>query len=534
MRIICSCKIGMIDRSISHETLLRLRVKKLLPFFAAAVLIFVTYLIFREIKSFRSSEVKQALHAVPTANVIAAIALTGLNYISLTFYDRAALRALGHTQPYRRIAYSSFVSYAFSYNLGPLGGSAIRTRVYDAWGLSPMEIAHVLSYNLLSFWLGFLTIAGIAFIVQPVDLPLGHSTFTSSYIGAVFLCFIATYFLLTARKTHSIRIAGHTLSLPSHRASIIQVLFAGLDWLCAVSVLYALLKTTVPVSFTHFLSIYLFAQIAGLMSHVPGGIGVFEFVLWRLLPGGGSPTLIAILLVYRGVYFFMPLVTGIMAFVAHEIWHKRRHVTTIVQSVTDTGSILAPYIFGALTFIGGISLLISGAIPEESGRLMILRDYLSLPVVEASHFLGSLTGIGLILLSYGLFRKMDAAFYGAVVLFIFGAIFSLLKGLEIEEAVLLIFLLLLLLPCRKRFTSEASLFSEALSLKWIFTVLTVIWCVEWLGVFAYKHVEYTNQLWWSFSFASDAPRFLRASVGIVAVLLILGIIRLLHPKDNSE
>ena len=426
------------------------------------------------------------------------------------------------------------MSYAFSYNLGPLGGSAIRTRLYAAWGLSPMEIAHVLSYNLLSFWLGFLTIAGISFIVQPVNLPIGHSIFSSRYIGIVFLCLIAAYFWMTARKKHSINIAGYNLSLPSHRASIIQVLFAGLDWLCAVSVLYALLKTGVPVSFTHFLTIYLFAQVAGLVSHVPGGIGVFEFVLWTLIPGGGSPALIATLLVYRGVYFFIPLITGIVAFAAHELWHRRDHVSTIVQNVSDTGSVLAPYIFAALTFIGGLTLLASGAIPEEAGRLAILHSYLPLPVVEISHFLGSVTGIGLILLSYGLFRRLDAAYYGAVILFICGAAFSILKGLEIEEAVLMIFLLLLLLPSKKRFTSKASLFSEALSLEWIFTVLMVIWCVEWLGVFAYKHIEYGNQLWWSFSFKSNAPRFLRASVGSVGVLMILGVIKLLHPKGDAE
>lgn len=523
----------MTDQISSSETLLHHRLKKFLPFLAAAILIFVTYLIFRELKSFRIHEIRSAIHAVPTANIIAALALTGLNYISLTLYDRAALRALGHAQPYRRIAFSSFVSYAFSYNLGSLGGSAIRSRIYAAWGLSPMEIAHVLSYNLLSFWLGFMSIAGIAFIAQPVNLPIGQLELSSRFIGILFLCLIGTYFWLTARKTHSFTVAGYSLSLPSHRASIIQVLFAGLDWLCAVSVLYALLKTNVPVSFPHFLTIYLFAQVAGIVSHVPGGLGVFEFVLWSLVPGGGSPALIATLLVYRGVYFLMPLVTSIIVFTLHELWHSRRHVSSIVQSVSDTSSILAPYIFAAVTFIGGITLLASGAIPEESSRLAILHTYLPLSVVEASHFLGSITGIGLILLSYGLFKKLDAAYFGAMTLFICGAAFSILKGLEIEEAGLMIALLLLLLPSRRQFTSKASFFTEAMTLEWIFTVLMVIWCVEWLGVFAYKHVEYANQLWWSFSFKSNAPRFLRASVGTVGVLMILGIIKLLHPKAKE-
>ena len=49
----------------------------------------------------------------------------------------------------------------------------------------------------------------------------------------------------------------------------------------------------------------------------------------------------------------------------------------------------------------------------------------------------------------------------------------------------------------------------------------------WLGLFAFKHVEYSRDLWWQFELQGDASRFLRASVGAAVVLLLFGFARLI-------
>ena len=49
----------------------------------------------------------------------------------------------------------------------------------------------------------------------------------------------------------------------------------------------------------------------------------------------------------------------------------------------------------------------------------------------------------------------------------------------------------------------------------------------WLGLFAFKHVDYSRELWWQFEVQGEASRFLRASVGAAVVLLLVGVARLI-------
>lgn len=60
----------------------------------------------------------------------------------------------------------------------------------------------------------------------------------------------------------------------------------------------------------------------------------------------------------------------------------------------------------------------------------------------------------------------------------------------------------------------------------------VLVAAAWLGVFAHKNVGYSDDLWWSFALRGDAPRSLRAAVGIVGVFLLLGAIRILGPRRH--
>jgi phosphatidylglycerol lysyltransferase len=164
-----------------------------------------------------------------------------------------------------------------------------------------------------------------------------------------------------------------------------------------------------------------------------------------------------------------------------------------------------------------------------SWRLAWLEKFLPLSVLEISHFLGSLVGIGLLLLARGLLRRLDAAYVLTAALLACGVAFSLLKGLDYEEAIAMLVLLGVLLPCRRHFYRKASLFSQRFDPGWIILIVTVLICAVWLGMFSYKHVEYSNDLWWRFTFYGNAPRFLRTMVGSVAVILFFGLAKLLSP-----
>ena len=174
-------------------------------------------------------------------------------------------------------------------------------------------------------------------------------------------------------------------------------------------------------------------------------------------------------------------------------------------------------------------LLVSGSLPALPHRVHILRRLAPLPFVEVSHFSASLIGTALLLLAPGLYRRLDGAFLIARALLIAGALFSLGKGLDFEEAGILLLLAGLLQWSRGAFYRRTALTSEPVSPRWVLMILLAFGLSLWIGFFAYKHVEYSSDLWWHFAFRANAARFLRASLGAAILLLGWAVWRLLAP-----
>ena len=191
---------------------------------------------------------------------------------------------------------------------------------------------------------------------------------------------------------------------------------------------------------------------------------------------------------------------------------------------------LLPPFFAGLTMVSGAVLLFSGATSALPARMAILRDVLPLAVLEVSHFLSSVVGMMLLILARGLQRRLDAAYVLTLILLVLGAVLSLLKGIDYEEATLLSLLALALAPAHQLFYRRASLFSASFSWGWIIAIVAVLVCAGWLVGFSYKHVEYSNNLWWEFSFYhGGAPRALRALVGAAAAGLLFALANLIRP-----
>jgi phosphatidylglycerol lysyltransferase len=167
-------------------------------------------------------------------------------------------------------------------------------------------------------------------------------------------------------------------------------------------------------------------------------------------------------------------------------------------------------------------------------RLSWLKHVLPLPVMELSHFLGSMAGMGLLILASGLRRRLDMAYFLTVILLVAGSIFSLLKGLDYEEAAWLTILLLVLLASRQEFYRRASIFVEPVKTAWIGAVFIVLSGSLGLGLFAYRHQSYTHELWWQFALHGDAPRFMRASVGAVIVICFFAMGRLFRAHQPGS
>ncbi len=260
----------------------------------------------------------------------------------------------------------------------------------------------------------------------------------------------------------------------------------------------------------------------------PAASGVFEGLMLLLLkPYLTSGELLPALVVYRAVYYLVPLSVALIVLVADVARQHRMHVARVGAGLGHLTERLAPRVLASFTFLAGLVLLFSGSTPAASERLALLTRVLPVGVIEVSHFLSSVAGAVLLILSQGLARRLDAAYYLTAATIVVGMAVSLLKGADYEEAILLLLVFLVLRRARPAFDRRAAFFDTRFSPAWIAAMVGAVGASVWLGLFAFKHVAYSHELWWQFEAQGEASRFLRASVGAVTVLLLLGVARLI-------
>lgn len=285
-----------------------------------------------ELHQYRPQDILNNVRAIPPLALVAAVGFTALNYLFLTGYDTLAVHYVHHPLSYRRTALVATISYAISNSVGMalLSGSAIRYRFYSIWGLSAGKIAQIVAFCNLSFWIGLFAVGGLVFSLKPLAAPdLLHLPFDSVRpVGLFFLGGMAAYLLFNSLRQKPLKVGSWVLPHLPLQLSLAQIVITSCDWALAAAVLYVLLPASSFPSYLVFFSTYLTAQLAGIISNVPGGLGVFETVLILLLsPALNSDTLLGALLVYRGIYYFLPLALGVLLLVTYEVRHRLKQPT---------------------------------------------------------------------------------------------------------------------------------------------------------------------------------------------------------------
>jgi len=316
--------------------LLRLRIQAWPPERLVAValvgLVFAgsLWVIGRELRGFKYAEVWSYLADLPLSYVLVATGLTACTFVVLAGYDALALRYIDESLSRKRIAFSAFVGYAVSQAIGNpiLTGGSVRYRLYSLWGLSPRAVAKAILFAGVSFWLGFCTLGGVVFSVAPLglaeafDLPVSPGV-----LGGVSLVPVLAYVSFVVVRDEPVTLWGWTLKVPPLWMLPIQVGLAMGDLVLAASVVFVLLPPEIGISLGHLIGVYLTALLAGLVSHVPGGLGVFESVTLLLLtPEIPPPIVLGTLLAYRGIFHILPLVLAMSAFGAFELRRGVRHL----------------------------------------------------------------------------------------------------------------------------------------------------------------------------------------------------------------
>lgn len=479
-------------------------------------------------------EVVSALADTSWKSVAAAVLFTGLSFLALTFYDVAALDYVKRKLPYADVALTAACAYAVgnTAGFGPLSGGAIRYRSYSRLGLQPEEIARVIAFVTLAFGLGLATVTCLSLLtVGEYVAPLtGLEPFWLRIIATVVLGGLLTAFIL-AGQGREVSIGRLTLRLPDSRTASRQFLVTALDLAASATVLYVLLPSG-TIGWPAFLAIYSLAVGIGVLSHVPAGLGVFEAVMIATLGRAVDiDTILGALVLYRLIYHVLPLLIAIVVIIGVEVRQFAGHPAA--SSVRRIGGRIAPLLLATLALVLAIMLVLSSVTPTPDQNLAFLENYVPLPLVEGAHFLASLLGLALVIVARGLALRLDGAWWASVAIAAAALLLSLLKAVALAEAGMLAFFVIGLLASRRLFVRPASLFGQALTPPWLTAIGVICLGAFVVLLFVYRDVEYSHELWWQFEFSAEAPRGLRAFLGVTIGASAIAIWSLMRPATTT-
>ncbi|WP_225782090.1 YbhN family protein [Xenophilus sp. Marseille-Q4582] len=281
-----------------------------------AVLVFlllVAVLLVQQARAVEWAEVFTAMRAYPWAVLAAAAALAALSHGIYATFDLIGRHYTGHRLPAATVMAITFVSYAFNLNMGTIVGAVgMRARLYTRLGLKAATVTRIVGTSMLTNWLGYCLLAGLAFAAWPPVLPEGWHLggLALRAVGAGMVGLVLAYGAMCAFSTRrEFHVRGHAIDLPGWRVALLQLLLSCSNWAVMGAAMFVLLQGQVPYPLA--LGVLLIGAVAGLLSRVPAGLGVLESVVVALLMGTqGSPSrnaLLAAVLCYRAVYYWIPL-----------------------------------------------------------------------------------------------------------------------------------------------------------------------------------------------------------------------------------
>lgn len=286
-----------------------------------AFFILVPVLLFSVLKNLDWQEVYQALASYRWRTLAMAAGVTLCSFALFSSFDLLGRYYTGHHLPARQVLPLALVCYAFNLNLSAwVGGIALRYRLYSRLGLKVATITRILSLGLLTNWAGYFAVAGSLFVCGLPKLPAGMEIGNTGLrlIGAALLLVVMAYLLACAfatRRTWHFR--KQQITLPGIRLAALQVVMGALNWSLMALVVFILLPK--GASYPTVLAVLMISSIAGVITHIPAGLGVLETVFLTLLQGThGKGTLLAALIGYRAIYFLLPLLVATLTYLMLE------------------------------------------------------------------------------------------------------------------------------------------------------------------------------------------------------------------------
>jgi len=467
--------------------------------------------------------VVEAIRTTSGTDIGLAMLATLASFVALSGYDHSSLRFVGVRLPWRTVAQTSFIAYALSntIGMGVFTGGAVRMRLYGAAGVEAGKISRAIAFNTVAFGLGISVVgaAGVLVNASAMGALLRMPAWLLQVLSGAVLLMLAVAVAVDGPKR-----PRWAVNWPARGLILQQLLWSVLDILASAAVLWLLLPSG-SIDFPVFVGFYAAALVLGVISHVPGGLGVFEATMLVALRGQVAPEALAgALVLYRLIYYVVPLLLALALLLAHELRHG------VAAPVAQAAAGLLPRLVAAYALVVAVVLMVSGVTPATEEATAVLSVSVPLPLVEASHFLSSVAGLALLFVARGLLSRLDGAWWAALLLACAAIVLALPKGLAWSEIALLAPLVVALLLSRRRFDRRASVLAVRFTGGWVLAVLAVLAALLVLLFFSYRDVDYAHQLWWQFEFDGHAPRSLRAMVGLALVAMAFSLHQLLRPN----
>lgn len=502
------------------------RVRPYIPF-AVTLGLFVAgaFALYHLLKPVSIDELMREIGKTPRRNLFLALLATVGGYMALVCYDWTALRYIRRKLPAQTIALGGFLGYAIGNTVGlsAISGGAVRYRVYSALGLRMSDIARISVFVSVASGVGATMIGLAALVFYPDALkaiwPLSpgatRAIALAGFIGANALILWISF------SRARLRIGKFRLSAPRPDILVSQMVITLIDMTLGALVLFLLVPTG-DMQFLPFLAVYLAAMMAGILSHVPGGVGVFETVMIAALPSTVPVADVAAgLLLYRLIYYILPFLVALIIMALAEL--RSLALGGVRSPLWAVMSGLIPLGTGVMVMAAGALMLLAPLIPSTLPIADEAREAQSFLFDETGALLSSALGAALVLVALALFRRLSGAWWITQIVLAVGIVASLMDHWDSARAGLLALAFLIMLPLRGEFYRKTQLTGAPLSAGWVLLVGMMTLTVIWVLFFATKATPFEHEQWWEFAAETRAPRALRVAFtgGVVLGLVTL-------------
>lgn len=510
--------------------------KRALP---VLILVLVAVLAARELRGLDIHAVRAVLGALSLPQLLSVQLLALAGVLAMSLYDWHAARALNITIAPRTLIRSAWIANAFNNLIGlsGLAGSGIRMLMMTADRIEAKRAAAFSALIMASVPVGLAVLCWPILLSGRAELDnLPIPPWIALLSIGVFASYLPVYVFLLQRGILTRLL--HGLVPQSFRSLAAMIGISTLDWLIAATVAWvALAFSGAALSWPEFLIGFVLASTLGILSLIPGGLGVFDAALLILLTpfAAGSEQIVSGILLYRFCYYLVPWLIAVylgadrlmlseqwQKIALARLWRESRFVG-LIRLPLDLVASLGVRILAYLSFGGGVLLLASAAFPTLEDRLAILSNYMPLAAIEISHGLSVAAGVLLIALSRGIAGQVRNAYQLTQILLIGGALLTFLKGMDFEEALVLLSVAFLMHRQRKRFYRESYPFLSPRSLAWLAGLVIAIASFAWLGQWVHGDIPLGWQPLSKFATALETPRFTRGLlVAIIVAIAFIG------------